>query len=157
MEGGEWTLKREKGAIVCSKGEGMDGKDQALGTILVVDDDEVIQTVAKLVLQATGFDVVTANDGLEAVEIFRERAESIDLVLLDVVMPRKDGHQTLLELRGIREDVRVLLSSGTAQQNLEKRYAGRELAGFLAKPYYPTELIEAVRRALGSLGSSPVA
>lgn len=128
----------------------MGRKAPGQGTILVVDDDEVIQGMAKIVLQATGFEVVTAKDGFEAVEIFQGRGESIDLVVLDLVMPRKDGDQTFRELRGIRSDVRVILSSGTAQAEIEARYAEQGMAGFLAKPYYPAQLIEVVQRVLGA-------
>jgi CheY-like chemotaxis protein len=69
------------------------------------------------------------------VEIFRERASDITCVLLDLTMPEMDGEETFRELRRLRSDVRVVLSSGYNRQDVTQRFAGKRLAGFIQKPY----------------------
>lgn len=114
------------------------------GTILVVDDEDALRTVASDVLRMAGFDVVTACDGVEALERFRER-DDIVAVLLDMAMPRMNGAETFRELRRLRADVPVLLSSGYDEQQATSQFAGEGLAGFLQKPYRATQLIERIQ------------
>jgi CheY-like chemotaxis protein len=118
------------------------------GTILVVDDEAHIRGVATQVLEHTGFTVVTAADGQEAVAVFREHAKTIRAVLLDLTMPHMDGAATARELRQIRPDVRVVLSSGYTEEDATRRFSDRDLVGFLQKPYTLEDLVAAVRAAL---------
>jgi len=118
------------------------------GTVLVVDDEEHVRTVAKRMLSMYGFDVVTARDGREALDVFRGRASEIILVLLDLTMPRLDGEETFRELRRIRPGVRAVLSSGYNEQEVTNCFAGKGLAGFIQKPYNAIQLIEVVRGVL---------
>ena len=121
------------------------------GTVLVVDDEETVRTMAKKVLQRGGFTVLTAKDGQEALEVFRDRADEILLVLLDLTMPRLNGEETLQELRRIRPDVKTILSSGYDEQKVANRFAGKGLAGFVQKPYRPRELIKAIRQVVDAV------
>ncbi|MDD5311814.1 MAG: response regulator, partial [Dehalococcoidia bacterium] len=91
-------------------------------------------------LQRFGFNVVTAEDGDEAISVFQQRAAEIDLVLLDMTMPRLDGEATFTELRRIRDDIKVILSSGYNEQEATQRFTGKGLAGFLQKPYNLSQL-----------------
>jgi two-component system cell cycle sensor histidine kinase/response regulator CckA len=116
--------------------------------VLVVDDEEHVRRVAARILRRMGFEVLTAEDGREAVAIFRSYADEIELVLLDMMMPRMGGERTFTELRRIRSDVRVLLSSGYNEQEAVVRFVGRGLAGFIQKPYSRVELERVVREAL---------
>jgi len=118
------------------------------GTILVVDDEEIVRDAAKVMLEGCGFTVLTADGGVEAVETFRERHDSIRLVLLDMTMPRMTGDQTFTELRRIEPRLRVVLSSGYNEQDATNRFTGRGLAGFIQKPYTLAKLLEIVRAAL---------
>ena len=118
------------------------------GVILAVDDEETIRIAAKKILERQGFTVLTAEDGLEALEIFRSRADEIVAVLLDLTMPRLDGEETLRELRRIRPEVRVILSSGYDEEETANRFAGKGLAGFVQKPYGIRPLVEKIRQAL---------
>jgi PAS domain S-box-containing protein len=120
------------------------------GTILVVDDEETVRGLARLGLETFGFDVVTAADGVEAVEKFREHGPSIVAVLLDMTMPRMDGRETFRELRRIRPDVRVVLSSGYNEQEATSPFTGEGLAGFIQKPYLPRDLAKKIREAIES-------
>ncbi len=119
------------------------------GTILVVDDEETVRSVARLVLQRQGFAVVEAVDGVEAVELFRKHGGAFRLVLLDMTMPRMSGEETFRALRSLDPDVRILLSSGYNEQEAVNHFAGRGLSGFVQKPYTPSELTDRVFQTLG--------
>ena len=80
--------------------------------ILLVDDEAVIRVTTSKILEQLGYDVITAIDGVAAVKTFREHADHIVCVLLDLTMPRMGGEEALNELRKIRSDIHVLLSSG---------------------------------------------
>lgn len=117
------------------------------GKVLVVDDEAVVRGLASEMLQSMGFQVITANDGQEAVELFRACAE-IRLVLLDMTMPNMDGEAAFLEMRKVRSDVKAILSSGYNEQTATARFVGRGLAGFIQKPYRYDALQAVVRRVL---------
>ena len=119
------------------------------GAVLLVDDEETVRAVGRQMLEAAGFEVVTAADGREGVERFREAPDDIVCVVLDLTMPHMDGEEAFRELRRIRPDVRVLLSSGYNEQEIANRFAGKGLAGFIQKPYQLANLIEALKAVLG--------
>jgi CheY-like chemotaxis protein len=119
------------------------------GTILVVDDEDGVRSVARLALERQGFKVLVAKDGIEGIEIYRLCQDEIAVVLLDMMMPRLNGDEVFRELRAIREDVRVILSSGYNEQEATTRFAGSQLAGFIQKPYRLVDLVELVNRVLG--------
>jgi CheY-like chemotaxis protein len=118
------------------------------GTVLVVDDEVAVLEFARRVLESAGFEVVTAEDGHRALEIFARRSDEFAAVLLDLTMPRLSGEDTLLGLREIREDVPVILSSGYNEQDVTRRFATHALSGFLQKPYRPADLLSKVRTLL---------
>ena len=120
------------------------------GAVLVVDDEETVRSVASLVLERHGFEVMTANDGEEAVAVYKEHGDRIQLVLLDMTMPRMGGEETYKALVELNPNVRILLSSGYNEQEAVGRFAESGLAGFIQKPYTPTELITVVRRISGN-------
>ena len=118
------------------------------GTVLLVDDEEIVRTPASGILSRLGFRVLTASDGREAVETYRERPDQIDLVLLDLTMPRMNGEVAFRELRRIDPNVRVILSSGYSEQDATRRFVGKGLAGFVQKPYEMSKIREALHKAL---------
>ena len=120
----------------------------ARGTILVVDDEESVRTVAVKILEKHGFTVAAATDGRHALDIFRNCPDAIAAVLLDLTMPHMDGGETFRALRSIRPDVRIILSSGYDQQDTVRHLAGPGPAGFIQKPYRSSELVPVVRRVL---------
>lgn len=120
------------------------------GTVLVIDDEENVRDIAQLALEGTGFTVLLAGDGHDAIEIFRERSRDVDAVLLDLSMPRMSGEETLAELRKIHSGVRVVLTSGYSEEEIAVRFAGEGLAGFVQKPFRASELVEKIQTALTS-------
>jgi two-component system cell cycle sensor histidine kinase/response regulator CckA len=118
------------------------------GTLLVVDDDETIRSLARRALERAGLQVLTAADGREGVELFRKFADVIDVVLLDMTMPGLNGEEAFREIRLCRPHVRVILSSGYTESEATSRFAGKGLAGFIQKPYRQSDLIAKVAEIL---------
>lgn len=118
------------------------------GTILIVDDEESVRVIAARMLEFFGFSILLANDGQQGVEIFRANKEKIAVVLLDMTMPHLNGEEAFREIRGIQNDARVLLISGYNEQDAIDQFAGKGLAGFLQKPFTPTELRDKLRAIL---------
>ena len=118
------------------------------GTVLLVDDEAMVRQVAASMLKNIGFDVLEAADGHEAVEIFRAQKDEIILVLLDMSMPRMGGEEAFNEIKGIKSDARVVLSSGYTEQEALNGFEGKGLAGFVQKPYKYENLLEKIRNAL---------
>ena len=105
------------------------------GTVLLTDDEETVRTISSMQLRRLGFEVLTAQDGRQAVDLYRKRSGEIALVLLDLTMPHMDGEEAYRELRQINPDVRVILASGYSESDIASRFAGKGLAGCLQKPY----------------------
>jgi len=119
------------------------------GTILVIDDEEIVRTMTSEMLTPQGLKVLTAESGAAGVALYEERRADIGLVLLDYSMPEMGGEETFRELRKLRPDVPVLLSSGFGQEEATRRFKGQDLTGFIQKPYRLAALLEEVRRCLG--------
>lgn len=117
------------------------------GPVLVVDDEDYVRSVAQEILEEFGFAVVTAQDGVEALEML-ERTPEINLVLLDLMMPRMNGQEALQEIRKRYPALPVVLSSGYTERDAVQRFQGDGPAAFIQKPYMAQQLVSAVRRAL---------
>ncbi len=105
------------------------------GLFLVVDDEELTRGVTCEMIAHFGYEVVVAQDGIEAVSLFKKHSRRLAGVLLDMTMPRMDGEETWLELSRIRKDVPVILTSGYTEYEAANRFAGKKIAGFIQKPY----------------------
>jgi PAS domain S-box-containing protein len=128
---------------------------QGQGVVLLVDDEAGVRETGQQLLEWLGFTVLTAADGRQALDVFQARAHDIVCVLLDLTMPRMDGEETFRELRRLRTDARVVLSSGYNQQDVTQRFAGKRLAGFIQKPYRLEDLRRTLRAALEGGGDLP--
>lgn len=127
-----------------------EGKEELpRGTVLVVDDEEMVRNLCRSMVERLGFNVVTASDGDEAVRVFQERGPGIVCVILDLTMPNKDGMETFDELKRMDGKVRVILSSGFNEQDVTRRFLGKGLAGFIKKPYQMEHLGKELQRVLG--------
>jgi len=118
------------------------------GTVLVVDDEELVRKTATYTLQRYGYRTMAAEDGSRAVEIYKSQPDGIVLVLLDLTMPGVTGEEALRQLQVINSSVRVLLSSGYNEMEAVQRFAGKGLAGFIQKPYTAAALAEKVKEVL---------
>ncbi|RMF90849.1 MAG: response regulator, partial [Nitrospinota bacterium] len=121
---------------------------QNQGRILVVDDEAMVREVVGEMLQQLGYEVITVADGQEAIDYYREWGHTIDLVILDLVMPHLGGKECWQALRTLDPQVKVLLSTGydcnTAVQDLLEK----GVCGFVQKPYRLQQLAEVVEKAL---------
>ena len=118
------------------------------GTILLVDDEEVILHTTGRMLGDLGYEVLVARGGHAALQLMKERPADIDLVILDMVMPGMDGAHTLAALRTVRPDIRVILSSGFMRGYDAQDLMARGVSDFLQKPYRKSQLAEKVAFAL---------
>jgi len=125
---------------------------RAGGTILVVDDESGMRNLAGAILESSGFRVLTACDGSDAIRVFERHAGEVVAIVLDLTMPAMNGEEAAVELRRVRAEVPIILSSGYSEHEVAARFAGKGLAGFLKKPYEPVELMEALQRALEGRG-----
>jgi CheY-like chemotaxis protein len=126
-------------------------RDQDLrgaGTILVVDDEPAIRQVARTTLERYGYTVLIADNGGDAVELFRARAGEISLVLLDLTMPGMGGEEALRHLRTMHPDIPVILSSGFSDAEALQQFGPYEHSAFLHKPYTVGQLVGAVKTVL---------
>jgi CheY-like chemotaxis protein len=117
--------------------------------ILVVDDDRAVRGMLTLLLPRHGFTVWAAASGQAAVDLYAQRQEQIDLVLLDVSMPDLDGPQTLRALRGINPQVRCCFMSGYGGVYTDQELLGMGAIRFFAKPFRLSELVRELREVLG--------
>jgi len=123
-----------------------------LATILLIDDDEMVQNVTRELLNLLGYEVLSADDGRQALARAEEAAAAIDLVLLDLSLPDMSGLELLPKLRQIlRSQAKVVLCSGSmCDQNATADQNGKGLDAVLQKPFELTTLKETVERVLAS-------
>jgi two-component system, cell cycle sensor histidine kinase and response regulator CckA len=118
------------------------------GRILLVDDESVVRTMAGKMLERLGFTVIPVADGQEAAEYYAAHRDDIDLVLLDMIMPRVSGRECFQRLREINPDVHVVLTTGYGQDSAAQQIIDEGAVGFIQKPYQSAELFEVINRAL---------
>ena len=119
------------------------------GTILLVDDEDGIRLVAGRILQQLGYQVLSAESGLRALEIYHGERDRIDLVILDMLMPDMGGAETFQKLKGFDPGVRVLLSSGYSLDGEAQQAMAAGARGFIQKPYRLAALSQKVAKILG--------
>ena len=122
--------------------------DESEITVLLVEDEPMVRTVAERALTRHGYTVITANNGYEALEIL-DKGDEIALLISDVVMPEMDGPTMVREARKTRPDLKVLFISGYAEEQLRNSIDIDNVA-FLPKPFSVQELAEATRRAMAA-------
>jgi len=115
-------------------------------TVLLIDDEETVRDMVGEVLEHEGVSVLRAEDGARGLAVFRERHESVDVVLLDLSMPGLSGEETYRRLREIDPGVRVILSSGYDRDEARGRFGAGIPAGFIQKPYRPEQLMAEIGR-----------
>jgi CheY-like chemotaxis protein len=135
-------------ALPASHALPLDRAGSLTGTVLLVDDEEMILESTGMALEAIGLTVVTARDGVQGLERFMEMGPKLSLVLMDLSMPRMDGATAFLAMHAAHPEVPVLLSSGYDPQEPGDALLGKGLAGFIQKPYRIKELAAAVVEAM---------
>ena len=117
-------------------------------TILFVDDEDIIMQVGQDMIESLGYEVLIAENGKEAVEIYEKNMEKIDMVMLDIIMPVMDGGETYDKLKEINPDIKVLLSSGYGINGQATEILDRGCNSFIQKPFNMRALSKKIRDIL---------
>ena len=104
-------------------------------SVLIVDDEEIVIGVGKQMLERLGFSVLTARNGQEAVDVFKNSPDDVDLVLLDMIMPGLEAGDTYDKLKAINPAIKVILSSGYSLDQKASAIIDRGCNGFIQKPF----------------------
>jgi CheY-like chemotaxis protein len=121
------------------------------GLVLVVDDEPALRGVARNILERSGYEVLLAADGAAAVEIFRQHASEMTAILLDLTMPVLGGMDAFHQIREIRSDVPVVVSTGYSAEDTRKMFGYDAFLGFIQKPYTASRLNERIHTISESL------
>ena len=118
--------------------------------LLLVDDEAMILQMTKATLEANGFRVLTAQNGIEAIAIFSEHDREISAILLDMMMPKMDGLETLDRLLRISPRVKIIACSGLRTSQREREVVERGATAFLPKPYSDDQLLQTLSQVLNA-------
>ena len=118
------------------------------GTILVIDDEEVMRKNALFVLEDLGYEVLLAADGDEGINIFVQNLQKIDLVIIDMVMPVMSGMECFFEIKKINQDIKIILASGFSRDEDVEKMKSEGLCEFIHKPYRSSHLSYVVHKVL---------
>jgi CheY-like chemotaxis protein len=118
------------------------------GMVLLIEEEDTVRNGAKAGLERSGYRVILAENGADGVRIFRERHSEISAVVLDRTMPGMGGEEALAEMQAIEPKMPIILSTGYDEAETLSRLAGRNLAGFLPKPYTIETLLGEIQSAL---------
>ncbi len=135
---------------------GIQEKEELKGgseVILVAEDNREVRQIVTTVLSDFGYTVIEAVDGVDAVEKFSENREGIHLLLLDVIMPRKNGKEAYIEIKRIRPDIRAVFMSGYTGDILSKKGISREGIPMISKPIVIEKLLKQIRELLDTRSS----
>jgi len=142
------ALPRSKASVVAKEKRRLKGAHHGEGTVLVVDDQEIIRTVSKAMLEMIGYGVLKAESGEEGVAIFQENRDKIKLVLLDMIMPGMNGKETFHRLRAVDPHIPVILASGYSLGSDVDALLAEGCNGFIQKPFNVAKLAEKISQVL---------
>jgi two-component system, cell cycle sensor histidine kinase and response regulator CckA len=117
--------------------------------ILVVEDELPLLNLLKGILEDEGYRVLTAKDGIEAVDIYSRHKDEVDLVLCDMALPKLGGWTVFLALRERNPHVRMILTSGYLDPKVKSEMVKGGVRDFIPKPYVPEVILRSIREALG--------
>jgi two-component system cell cycle sensor histidine kinase/response regulator CckA len=120
----------------------------AAGSILIIDDEDVVRRAARATLEHFGYTVFEASDGRDGADLFSRLHDRISAVLLDMTMPRMDGHEVWRYIRRVRPDMKIIVSSGFDEGEALKQFTEATGLEFIQKPYTATALVRKIRAAL---------
>jgi two-component system cell cycle sensor histidine kinase/response regulator CckA len=124
-------------------------------TVLLVEDEESLLDVLRLVLEAHGYNVLTAVDGEEAVKVFTEQRARIAVVLSDMGLPRLGGWDALIRIKEIDPDAKVILASGFYETKLREEVLAAGAVDFIQKPYVPDIVLSRIADIIAAAPESP--
>ena len=126
----------------------MQAQNEKTGHILLIDDEEMVRELGRHILESNNYTVLLARHGREGVKIYQEKQQSIDLVILDMIMPVMGGKETFHAIRELNSDAMVLLCSGYSQEETFAELLQAGALGFIPKPFRYDELLGTVAELL---------
>ena len=117
-------------------------------TILVVDDEKLLADMGRQVLESQGYKVTTRTSSIEALELFKARADDFDLVITDMTMPNMTGKELAAEIMRIRPDIPVILCTGFSERITAESAKAMGIRAFIKKPILRAELLKTIREVL---------
>jgi DNA-binding response OmpR family regulator len=125
---------------------------ETLHTILLVDDEPMVRDLCRMLLEREGFEVLEADNGVQAIELFQQNWRSIGLVILDWTLPRLSGDDAFRLMVQVDPEVRVLFCSGYPPEQI-RSLGHTRVFGYLAKPFHNRDFVQTVRHLFGSAHS----
>ncbi|MCZ7358390.1 MAG: PAS domain S-box protein [Candidatus Methanoperedens sp.] len=119
-------------------------------SILVVDDEDQILELTRKTLETHGYRVITANNGEEAIALYKQNREIIKLVLMDMMMPVMEGQESIRIISGVNPEVKIIAVSGLAEKDKLKKIAEAHVNAFLPKPYTAEKLLKTIHEVIGA-------
>jgi PAS domain S-box-containing protein len=129
--------------------EAMPRRGRRKGMVLIADDEETVRSTSRRLIERAGFSVILATNGREAIDQYDAHAGDVVAIFLDLTMPVLGGDAALEELMRREPPPRVVLTSGFSEEETAARFVGKDLAGYLQKPYRAADLIAALDRCVG--------
>jgi two-component system, cell cycle sensor histidine kinase and response regulator CckA len=120
------------------------------GTLLIVEDEQLMLRLMEKLLSQHGYRVFTAADGEEAVDIYRCHKDEIDVVLLDVGLPRMPGWDVLVKMKAENPNVRVVIASGFLESEMKKKMYSAGVKHFITKPYPLDDIVKTLQSLVGA-------
>jgi PAS domain S-box-containing protein len=117
-------------------------------TILLAEDDASVRNLLRIILESFGYTVITAEDGEDAITKYRENMDSIQLLVLDMIMPKKNGKEAYAEIKNITPDIKAIFVSGYTMDIIHQKELLDDVMDFILKPVSPKDLLKKVREAL---------
>jgi PAS domain S-box-containing protein len=142
------SLPAAEGVRVSPNGHTENADSGSSGQVLLVDDEDIVLRIGEAVLSRHGFQVKTASNGRDAIDAFRRHRESIDLIVLDMMMPVMGGEEALKAIREIDRHVPVIVCSGYNEVEVIRRFTAERVGAFLQKPYTASGLVDKVREII---------
>ncbi|MFA5517889.1 MAG: response regulator [Spirochaetota bacterium] len=140
------VVENDKAGTISINNEPVSGK----GGVLVVDDEDIVRTIAGSLLESLGYECFLAENGLRAIEIYMQEKDKIDIVLLDIIMPGISGLETSERLKEIDENVKIIFSSGFRRDETVMGLAKNSNKRFIQKPYHLVELSRIISETMNS-------
>jgi len=133
-----------------SSSTGAEHANIQVGTILIVEDEELLRIAVSKALRKRGFSVIEASDGSAGMDLMQKHKEDIDVILLDVTLPGRSSREILDEVRRIRPDLKVILTSAYDKNTIDVSFAGLPISHFIRKPFQLSDLASVLQDALSS-------
>ncbi len=127
---------------------GREEPQEGSGFILIVDDEDAVRSALSLQLEQLGYEVILAGDGREGCELYRLNRERVDVVIMDMIMPRMNGRDCLREIRRIDRSAKVIVFSGFVQESVMRELQEEGISDFIKKPFRITQITSALERIL---------